>query len=100
MDIIVRSNNNPVNDMTTPVSGLSNDLTRLQRLRVVNVCLVSDCCGLSKWIFMSPTRQASPGRLSMQSRRSGSWLVHRVCKIVSPVGGRAEEMEKNKCVVL
>ena len=24
MDVIVRSNNNPVNDMTTPVSGLIN----------------------------------------------------------------------------
>ena len=26
MDVVVRSNNNPVNDMTTPVSGLINDL--------------------------------------------------------------------------
>ena len=25
MDVIVRSNNNPVNDMTAPVSGLIND---------------------------------------------------------------------------
>ena len=28
MDVIVRSNNNPVNDMTTPVSGLINDLDK------------------------------------------------------------------------
>ena len=26
MDVIVRSNNDPVNDMTAPVSGLINDL--------------------------------------------------------------------------
>ena len=26
MDVIVRSNNNPVNDMTAYVSGLNNDL--------------------------------------------------------------------------
>ena len=26
MDVIVRSNNYPVNDMTTPVNGLINDL--------------------------------------------------------------------------
>ena len=62
MDVIVRSNNNPINDMTTPVSGLINDLDKVIRLRVVKVCLVSDCNGLSKWIFISPTRQANPGR--------------------------------------
>ena len=28
MDIIVRSNNNSVNDMTAPVSGLINDLEK------------------------------------------------------------------------
>ena len=28
MDVIVRLNNNPVNDMTTPVSGLINDLDK------------------------------------------------------------------------
>ena len=42
--------------MTALMSG-----TRLLRLRVVKVCLVSDCSGLSKWIFMSPTKQANPG---------------------------------------
>ena len=29
MDVIVRSNNNPVNDMTTHVSGLINDLDKV-----------------------------------------------------------------------
>ena len=29
MDVILRSKNNPVNDMTTPVSGLINDLGTL-----------------------------------------------------------------------
>ena len=29
MDVIVRSNNNPVNDMTAPVSGLINDLDKV-----------------------------------------------------------------------
>ena len=43
MDVIVRSNYSPVNDMTAPVSGFINDLDRVQRLRVVIVCLVSDC---------------------------------------------------------
>ena len=62
MDVIVRSNNNPVNDMTTPVSWLINDLDK-DKLRVLKVCLVSDCNGLSKWIFISPTRQTNPGRL-------------------------------------
>ena len=28
MDVIVRSNNNPVNDMTTHVSGFINDLDK------------------------------------------------------------------------
>ena len=63
MDVIIRSNNNPVNDMTAPMSWLINDLDKVKRLRVVKVCLVSDCNGLSKWIFISPTRQTNPGRL-------------------------------------
>ena len=29
MDVIVRSNNDPVNDMTVPVSGLVNDLDKV-----------------------------------------------------------------------
>ena len=29
MDVIVRSNNDPLNDMTTPVSGLINDLEKV-----------------------------------------------------------------------
>ena len=61
MDVIVRSNNNPVNDMTAPVSWLINDLGKV--IRVVKVCLVSDCNGLSKWIFISPARQTNPERL-------------------------------------
>ena len=28
MDVVVRSNSNPVNDMTVPVSGLINDLDK------------------------------------------------------------------------
>ena len=28
MDVIIRSNNNPVNDMTVPVNGLINDLDK------------------------------------------------------------------------
>ena len=48
MDVIVRSNNDPVNDMTAPVSGLTNDLDKVMKTRVVKVCLVSDCNGLSK----------------------------------------------------
>ena len=63
MDVIVRSNNNPVNDMTAPVSGLNDDLDKVIRLRVAKVCFVSYCNGLSKWIFISPTRQTNPGRL-------------------------------------
>ena len=67
MDVIVRSNNNPVNDMTAPVSDPINDIDKVgqvwTRLRVVKVCLVSECNGLSKWIFISPTRQTNPGRL-------------------------------------
>ena len=65
MDIIVRSNNYPVNDMTAPMIMLINDLDKAIRLRVVKVCLVSDCSGLSKFIFTSPTRQTKPGRLFM-----------------------------------
>ena len=29
MDVIVRSNNDPVNDVTSPVSGLINDLGKV-----------------------------------------------------------------------
>ena len=49
--------------------------TRLWRLRVVKVRFVGDCSGLSKWIFMSPTRRVNPGRLFMSSRSSGSCSV-------------------------
>ena len=63
MDVIVRSNNNPVNDMTAPVSWLFNDLDEAIKTKSTKVCLVCDCNGLSKWIFISPTRQTNPGRL-------------------------------------
>ena len=33
MDIIVRSNNNPVNDMTAPVSGLINDFNKAMKTK-------------------------------------------------------------------
>ena len=33
MDVIVRSNNNPVNDMTTPVSGLINYLNKVMKIK-------------------------------------------------------------------
>ena len=33
MDVIVRLNNNPVNDMITPVSGLINDLDKVMRTK-------------------------------------------------------------------
>ena len=58
MDVIVRSNNNPVNDMTAPVSWLINDLDK-----VIKTKSSQSLFGLSKWIFISPTRQTNPGRL-------------------------------------
>ena len=33
MDVIVRSNNNPVNDMTALVSGLINDLDKVMKTK-------------------------------------------------------------------
>ena len=39
------------------MSGLINDFDKVIILRVVKVCLISDCSGLSKCILMSPTRQ-------------------------------------------
>ena len=33
MDVIVRTNNNPVNDVTAPVSGLINDLNKVIRTK-------------------------------------------------------------------
>ena len=55
MDVIVRSINNTVNDMIGLMSGLINDFDKAMK-RVVKVCLVSDCSGLS-------TRQTSHRRL-------------------------------------
>ena len=53
MDVIIRWDNNPVNDMTALISGLINDLTRLQRLR------------------------DNPRKLSMLSRKSGHCSVNK-----------------------
>ena len=33
MDVIVRSNNDPVNDMTAPVSGIFNDLDKAMKTK-------------------------------------------------------------------
>ena len=33
MDVIVRSNNNPVNDMNAPVSGLINELNKVTKTK-------------------------------------------------------------------
>ena len=33
MDVIVRSSNNPVNDLTAPVSGLINDLDKAMKTK-------------------------------------------------------------------
>ena len=46
MDVIVRLNNNPVNDMTTPVSGLINDLDKAIKTKssqFVWLVIVMDC---------------------------------------------------------
>ena len=46
MDVIIRSNNDPVNDMTAPVNWLINDLDNVIKTKCSQVCLVSDCNGL------------------------------------------------------
>ena len=51
MDVIVRSNNNPVNDMTAPVSWLINDLDKA--IKTKSTQSLFGCNGLSKWIFIS-----------------------------------------------
>ena len=33
MDVIVRSNNKPVNDMNTPISGLINDMDKVTKTK-------------------------------------------------------------------
>ena len=47
MDVIVRSNDNPVNHMTAPVSGLINDLDKviktIEQLMSVLLVIVMDC---------------------------------------------------------
>ena len=46
MDVIVRSNNDPVNDMTAPVSGLINDLDKAIKTKSTQsvwLVIVMDC---------------------------------------------------------
>ena len=47
MDVNVRSNNNPVDDMTTPVSGLINDLNNVKKTKSSQIsvwlAIVMDC---------------------------------------------------------
>ena len=47
MDVIVRSNNNPVNDMTAPVSWLINDLDKAiktkSQTKSIWLVIVMDC---------------------------------------------------------
>ena len=38
MDVIVRSNNNPVNDMTAHVSWLINDLDKVIKIKSTQSC--------------------------------------------------------------
>ena len=33
MDVIIKSNNNPVNEMTAPISGLTNDLENVAKTK-------------------------------------------------------------------
>ena len=45
MDVIVRSNNNPVNDMTAKMSGLINDLDKAMKIKSSQsmLVIVVDC---------------------------------------------------------
>ena len=65
MDVIVRSNNDPVNDMTAHMSGLINDLDKAIKNKSSQSLFGCDRSGLSKWIFMSLPRHTNPGWLSM-----------------------------------
>ena len=51
MDVIVRLNNSPVNDITTPMSGLINDLDKAIKIKS-SQSKGSDCRRMSTWIFM------------------------------------------------
>ena len=44
MDVIVRSNNNAVNDMKAPVSGLIRDLDKVTKTQVNHVYNRNNCC--------------------------------------------------------
>ena len=59
-------------------------------LKIFKVCLVGDCNGLSKLLFISPMRQTNHGIEKVRHLFS----KHRVSKIVSSVWWRAEQIEK------
>ena len=40
MDVVVRSNNNPVNDMTAPMSGLINDLDKAIKTKSSQIYII------------------------------------------------------------
>ena len=82
MDVVIKSYNNLCYDRA--YEQLINGLHKVLRLMIIIDCLVSDCIGLSKWIFMPPTSQTNFERLLM-SRRSGSCLVSIVSKGVLSV---------------
>ena len=46
MDVIVGSNNDPVNDMTTPVSGLINDLDKVIKIKSICICIILEISSL------------------------------------------------------
>ena len=76
MDVIIRFNNNPVNDMNELMSWIVNYMDKFVKTKSSQVRMVCDCSGSEKWIFMSPTRQTSSGRLLMYSRWWGSCSVN------------------------
>ena len=63
MDIVIRLNSNPVNDMTMLLSWLSNNFDKIVKNMNNKISLVGECSGLSMWIFVLTTRQTIPGRL-------------------------------------
>ena len=79
--------------------GLLMTWTRLWKLFVVKVCLVSDCNGLLKWIFISPSRQTNPGRLFTLSRSLGSCsVIIESARLLRRFGGG--RYRQKKCSVL
>ena len=66
MDVIITSNNNLVNGMTTLMNGPINDMDKVIKSKSSQSMFASDISGFSKWIFMSPTKQTSSVRLFIQ----------------------------------